>query len=49
MDLTAPLRTKLEKSKFWIYGQHDSTHWSQQGTAVAAEAMAEELVRVMAQ
>jgi hypothetical protein len=49
VDLTAPLRTKIEKSKFWIYGRYDSTHWSPQGTALVAETMAEELAKVMAQ
>jgi lysophospholipase L1-like esterase len=49
MDLTPPLRTKLEKNKVWIYGQNDSTHWSHHGTAFVAETMAEELVKVMAQ
>ena len=48
MDLTAPLRTKLEKSKVWIYGQHDSTHWSRPGTTIVAEIMADELLKVMA-
>jgi hypothetical protein len=49
IDLTAPLRTKIEKSKFWIYGRYDSTHWSPKGTALVAETMAEELAKVMAQ
>jgi hypothetical protein len=49
IDLTAPLRTKLEKTKSWIYGKHDSTHWSHQGTAIAAEAMTAEILKVMTQ
>jgi hypothetical protein len=49
IDLTSPLRTKLDKNTFWIYGRHDSTHWSHQGTAFVAKAMAEELRKVMAQ
>jgi hypothetical protein len=49
IDLTAPLRKKLERSKSWIYGKNDSTHWSHQGTAIVAEVMTEELKRVMAQ
>jgi hypothetical protein len=49
IDLTGPIRTNLDKNKFWIYGRHDSTHWSHQGTAFVAKAMAEELRKVMAQ
>ena len=48
MDLTTPLRTKLETSKVWIYGQHDSTHWSRPGTTIVAEIMADEILKVMA-
>jgi hypothetical protein len=47
LDLTTPLRTELERSKAWIYGQHDSTHWSHDGTTIVAGIMADELLTVM--
>jgi hypothetical protein len=49
INLTGPLRTKLDKNKFWIYGRHDSNSLVPAGPAFVAKAMAEELRKVMAQ
>ena len=31
LDLTTALRKELHKSKAWIYGDYDRTHWSPEG------------------
>jgi hypothetical protein len=48
VDLTVPLRNQLSKTKTWIYGQYDGTHWSHQGTAVVADVLAAEIMGVIA-
>jgi len=47
LDLTTALRKEVQKSKAWIYGDHDRTHWSPRGTAIVAKALAPELLTAM--
>jgi hypothetical protein len=47
VDLTAPLRQRLQASPVWLYGQYDKSHWSQQGTALAVSVLATELASLI--
>jgi hypothetical protein len=47
LDLTIPLRDRLAANKKWIYGRHDTWHWSPEGTGIVADVLAGELTRVM--
>jgi hypothetical protein len=47
LDLTTTLRKEVQKSKAWIYGDHDRTHWSPRGTAIVAKTLAAELLTAM--
>jgi hypothetical protein len=48
VDLTVPLRDQLNKTKAWIYGEYDGTHWSHQGTAVVADVLTAEIMGAIA-
>jgi hypothetical protein len=46
-DLTVPLRDELQESKTWLYGRHDSSHWSLRGTTLVAPVLRTELLKVI--
>jgi hypothetical protein len=48
LDLTEPLRHAIQTHRAWLYGRHDPSHWSSQGTELVATVLRAELVRVMA-
>jgi hypothetical protein len=47
LDLTIPLRHKLQASKMWLYGRYDLWHWSLEGTTVVAPVLGAELFKVI--
>jgi hypothetical protein len=47
LDLTEPLRQRVQAHKVWLYGHYDKGHWSHEGTAVVASVLAAELVNVI--
>jgi hypothetical protein len=47
LDLTDPLRNKLQENKLWIYGRYDAQHWSHSGTVIVADVLTAELLRVI--
>jgi hypothetical protein len=47
IDLTTPLRNKLQEDTMWIYGRYDGTHWSPQGTVWVAAVLTTELAKVI--
>ena len=49
LDLTDPLRREMQARPVWLYGQHDKSHWSLQGTAIVASVLSRELRKVISQ
>ena len=47
LDLTDPLRQEVRTRQVWLYGQHDKSHWSPQGTALVAPVLSRELLKVI--
>jgi hypothetical protein len=47
IDLTEPIRARVAANKIWIYGRYDHSHWSQSGTRIVADALAEQLLRLI--
>jgi len=47
IDLTEPIRARVSANKIWIYGRYDRSHWSQSGTQIVADALAEQLLRLI--
>jgi GDSL-like Lipase/Acylhydrolase family len=48
LDLTDPLRQEVRARQVWLYGQHDKSHWSPQGTALVAAVLSRGLLEVIA-
>ena len=46
-DLTEPIRERVSRNKIWIYGRYDRNHWSQSGTRIVADALAEQLLSLI--
>jgi hypothetical protein len=49
LDLTVPLRQKLQQNRAWLYGRYDPFHWSPRGTAFVAPVLKAELLAMIAQ
>jgi hypothetical protein len=47
LDLTEPLRGAVRGGEVWLYGRYDHAHWSPQGTAIVADVLATELVKII--
>jgi hypothetical protein len=47
LDLTEPLRQEVQARPMWLYGRHDKSHWSPQGTAIVASVLSRELRKVI--
>jgi hypothetical protein len=47
LDLTDPLRQEVQARPVWLYGRHDKSHWSPQGTAIVASVLSRELRKVI--
>jgi hypothetical protein len=47
LDLTEPLRAAVQDGEIWLYCYYDQSHWSPQGTAIAAEMLAAELLKII--
>ena len=47
LDLTEPLRHEVGARQAWLFGQHDVTHWSTEGSAIVADVLARELLTVI--
>src|SRR5262249_4836639 len=39
LDLTEPLREAVRGGEVWLYGHYDYSHWSPQGTTIAANVL----------
>ena len=47
LDLTEPLHRVVRGGEVWLYGRYDQTHWSPQGTAIVADVLGNEILKVM--
>jgi hypothetical protein len=47
LDPSEPLRQAIQEGSLWLYGRFDPSHWSLDGTKVAAQVLKTELLRVM--
>jgi hypothetical protein len=47
LDLTEPSRRAVQAHQVWLYGQHDRSHWSPQGTTIMAEVLRHELSSII--
>jgi hypothetical protein len=47
LDLTEPSRRAVQAHQAWLYGQHDRSHWSPQGTTIMAEVLRRELSSII--
>jgi SGNH hydrolase-like domain, acetyltransferase AlgX len=47
LDLTEPFRHAVQARQVWLFGRDDKGHWSPQGTAIAADVLAAELLKVI--
>jgi hypothetical protein len=47
VDLADPLAAKIKETQSWIYGRHDGTHWSEEGTSIVAPVLAKELTKII--
>jgi hypothetical protein len=47
LDLTEPLRQAVRARQVWLFGRYDKDHWSPQGTAIVADVLAAELLKVI--
>jgi hypothetical protein len=48
LDLTEPLRQEVRAREVWVFGRYDKSHWSPQGTAIVADVLAAELLKIIA-
>jgi hypothetical protein len=47
LDLTEPLRQKVQACQVWLFGRYDEGHWSPRGSAIVADVLAAELLKVI--
>jgi hypothetical protein len=47
VDLTEPLRQRLQANPMWLYGRYDKSHWSQEGTALVVSVLTTELAPII--
>lgn len=47
LDLTEPLRQEVKARQTWLFGRHDITHWSLEGSAIVGDVLARELLTVI--
>jgi len=48
LDLTEPLRQQVQARQVWLFGRYDRGHLSPQGTAIVADVLAAELLKIIA-
>src|SRR6266511_895883 len=47
LDLREPLRGAVRGGEVWLYGYYDQSHLSPQGTAIVADVLAAELLKII--